>query len=278
MGRHHAGHAGGDGGAKGGQLHSLEPLAAVGQQGQLEMGIAGRVAMAGEVLGAAQHPLRLGAAHEGGRQGSGGGGGLTPGPHVDHRVGGVVIHIAHRAQHPVEAEGPGLAAAAAPVALRQLLGRGRIIPVKAAEGQGRHQPAGTLEPLAHPLLHIGAEQEIAGRPRLELAGAQPQFGRAAPEQDHSPHPRAQQALQGAVIEFPAGVAALAVGQVTAAAHHQQAGHQAGQVAGLIRLACLVSADPLPDFVPADLLPDFGGAGLLPDFVHAVIPVGTMQAQ
>jgi hypothetical protein len=44
------------------------------------------------------------------------------------------------------------------------------------------------------------------------------------------------------------------------------------------LACLVSADPLPDFVPADLLPDFGGAGLLPDFVHAVIPVATMQAQ
>ena len=122
VGRHHAGHPGGDRGAEGGQLHRLQPLAAVAQQRQLQVGVAGGVAMAGEVLGAAEHPLGLGAAQEGRGQAGGRGRVLAPGAHVDHRVGRVVIDIANGPQHPVQAQQPGLAARAAAVALGQGLG------------------------------------------------------------------------------------------------------------------------------------------------------------
>lgn len=40
----------------------------MGQDGQLQVGVAGGVAVAGEVLGAAEHPLGLGGGDEGGRQ------------------------------------------------------------------------------------------------------------------------------------------------------------------------------------------------------------------
>ena len=137
--------------------------------------------------------------------------------------------------------------------------------MQAAQGQGGHKPAGTIKPLPHPLLHIGAEQQVGGRPGLELAGAQPQLGRAAPEQNDPAHARTQQALQGGVVELPAGVAALAIGEVAAAADHHQAGHQAGQGVVEARGGSFPLTGPL--------------TGLFPDPVHAVVvPVGTMQAQ
>ena len=93
MGRHHAGHPGGDGCSEGGQLHRLQPLAAVAQKRQLQVGVAAGVAMAGEVFGAAEHPFGLGAAQEGRGQAGCRGRVLAPGAHVDHRVGRVVIDI-----------------------------------------------------------------------------------------------------------------------------------------------------------------------------------------
>ena len=104
---------------KGGQFDRRQPLPAVGQQGQGEVRIAAGVPVAGEVLGAAQHPFCLHAPQEGRRQGACRSRILSPGPHVDHRVGGVVVDVTHRPQHPVEPQGPGLPAGAAAVALGQ---------------------------------------------------------------------------------------------------------------------------------------------------------------
>ena len=75
--------------------------------------------MAREVLSAAQHAATGQAPLEGSGQGAGGGGLLTPGPHVDHRVGRVVVDVADRAEHPVQAAAPGLVCGAVAVAFRQ---------------------------------------------------------------------------------------------------------------------------------------------------------------
>ena len=96
VGRHHAGHPGGDGGAEGGQLHRLQPGAAVGQPGEFQVGVAGGVAVAGEVLGAAEHPFGLGTPQEGRGQAGRRGRVLAPGAHVDHRVGWIVVDITDR--------------------------------------------------------------------------------------------------------------------------------------------------------------------------------------
>ena len=226
VGGHHRGHAGGDGGPEWWQLHRLQTGAAVGKQRQLQVGIAAGVAMAGEVLGAGQHPLRLTAPHEGRRQGSGGFRVFAPGAHVDHRVGRVVVHIAHRSEHPVEPQQPCLAARAVPVALRERLGPLRLSPVQPSQGQGRHQPAGPLKALAHAFLNVGAEQQRSAGPALQLLGAQAQFGGTAPQQDHAANPLGQQIPELLVAQLPTGVAALAIAAVAAAAHH----HQAGQLA------------------------------------------------
>ena len=229
MAGHHRLHAGGDGLAEGGQFHLLQPLAAVGQQGQFQVGVAGGVAVAREVLGAAEHAGGLQAPQEGRCQGSGAGRILPPGAHVDHRVGRVVVHVAHWPQHPVEPHGPGIQATATAIALGQGAGPLGLPAVQAAEGKGRHQPAGPLEALPHPLLHVGAEQQGLAGPGLQLAGAQGQFGGASTQQDHAAHPQGQQLLQFAIGQFPLGVAALVVGQVAAGADHNKAGDQPLQV-------------------------------------------------
>ena len=191
--------------------------------------------MAGEVLGAAQHPCPMQTAHKGGRQGSGPGGVLAPGPHVDHRIGGVVVHIAHRPQHPVEPYGPGIPAAALPVSLCQGDSPIGITAVQPPQGQRRDQPAGPLEALAHPLLHVGAEKQGLVCPPLQLSGAQGQFRRTAPQQNHPPHAGRQQLLQLAVWELPLGVAPLVIGQQATGPHHHQAGDQTAQ--GSISCRC-----------------------------------------
>ena len=80
------------------------------------MGIAAGVAVAWEVFGAAEHPSCLHAPHKGRCQRPGCGWIFPPGPHIDYRVGRVVVDIAHRPQHPVEPQAPGISARALPVA------------------------------------------------------------------------------------------------------------------------------------------------------------------
>ena len=221
VGCHHRGHPCGDRLLKGGQFDRRQPLPAVGQQGQGEVRIAAGVPVAGEVLGAAQHPFCLHALQEGRRQGACRSRILSPGPHVDHRVGGVVVDVTHRPQHPVEPQGPGLPAGAAAVALGQGQGPLGLPPVQPAQGQGRHQPGGSVKALTHPLLHVGAEQQGLAGPAAELGAAQGQLGRTAPQQDHAAHAGFEQAAQFGIGQLPAGIAALVIRQFAAGAHHQQ---------------------------------------------------------
>ena len=134
MGSHHGGHPFGDHGLKGGQLHGIEPLAVVADDGQIQVGIGAGVAVAGEVLGAGQHACGLDPPGEGCCQVAGRLGRFPPGPHVDHRVGGVVVHITHGPQHPVQPKGAGIQAGAAAVALGQGHGPLGIAAVQLAQG------------------------------------------------------------------------------------------------------------------------------------------------
>ena len=73
--------------------------------------------MAGKVLGASKNTRLLQPPLEGNGQGAGTLGIFAPGPHIDHRVGGVVVDVAHRPQHPVQATAAGLFAGAEAIAL-----------------------------------------------------------------------------------------------------------------------------------------------------------------
>ena len=180
MGRHHALHTGGNGGLKGRKFDLLQPFAAVGQHRQVQMGVAAGVAVAGKVLGASEHPRLLEPPLERHRQGTGSLGILAPGPHIDHRVGGVVVDVAHRPQHPVQATAAGLFAGAAAIALTQIQGQLGLPLVESPEGQGRHQPAGPFEALANALFNVRADQQPLLTPALQLLGALLQLNSAAP--------------------------------------------------------------------------------------------------
>jgi hypothetical protein len=99
---------------------------------------------------------------------------------------------------------------------------------QAADRQGRHQPAGSFKALAHPLLHVGAEQQGLAGPGLQLAAAQGQLLGAAPEQDHATNAALEQPPEVVVGQFPAGIAPLAIAGVAAGAQHQQARHLLAQ--------------------------------------------------
>ena len=191
--------------------------------------------MAREVFGAAQHPLLLQPLQEGRGQGGGGGGRFPPGPHVDHRVGRVVVYVAHGRQHPVEPQQLGLPAGAGPIGPGQGLGPFWIAAPEGIEGEGGHQPAGPFKALAYALLHIGAEQQAllgAGPgPVLQLAATQGQISGAAPQQDYAPQPLGQPAPQLSVAGLPAGVTPLAVAGEATGPQHQQLGQLAPQAHG-----------------------------------------------
>ena len=65
----------------------------------------------------------------------------------------------------------------------------------------------------------------------QLRRAQAQFSGAATQQDHAANAIGQQSLQLGIRQFPAGVAALAIAAVAAAAHHHQAGQLAPELRG-----------------------------------------------
>ena len=189
--RHHRGHIRSDGPLEGGKLDGLQPFTAVGQHGQFEVRIACGVAVAGEVLGAAEHAFGLGGLDEGSSEGADGVGVLTPGAHVDDRIGRIVVDVANGSQDPVQPELAGFAGGAAAIGGRQGQGGLRVMGVDPAHAHGRRQPAGSLEALAHPLFHIGAEQQGLGTPTGQLVGAEPDLGGAAAQQDHPADPFGQ---------------------------------------------------------------------------------------
>ena len=97
------------------------------------MGVAGGVAVAGKVLGASENTRLLQPPLEGNGQGAGTPGIFAPGPHIDHRVGGVVVDVAHRAQHPVQPAAAGLFAGAAAIAHTQIQGQLGVLLVETPE-------------------------------------------------------------------------------------------------------------------------------------------------
>ena len=201
--------------------------------------------MTGEVLRAAEHAFGPHPPHKGRRQGRCGAGVFPPGPHVDHGIGGVVVDIADRAQHPVEAEGPGFAAGAAAMALGQGAGLLRCLPKQPSDRQRRRQPARPLEALAHALLYIGAEQQGQPGPALQLLAAQRHLRGTAPQQDDPTDPLVQQLAELGVGELPLGVTPLGIEQVTAGPHHQQGRDQAPQAGWSVHLRARPSAGVVP---------------------------------
>ena len=201
---------------------------------QIQVRVDAGVAMAGKMLRAAEHPLLLQPPAEGTHQGGGGGGVLPPGPHIDHRIVGVVVDIAHGRQHPVQAHPPGFPSRAVAIAFRQGQGQGRIPAMKPAQGQGGHQPAQSLKALAHPFLHIGAEQQRPAGPAAQLVGAQAQFRGPGAEQDHPTDAGLQQEPELVIGGFPLGVAALIIPEVAAGPDHEQGGDQPATIARGVR--------------------------------------------
>ena len=172
---HHAGGSSGNGGFKRRQLNLLQALELVGDQRQFQVGITGRIAMAGEVFGAAQHPFALQPNEKAAAQGAGGLSCLPPGAHVDHRIGGVVVDIANRPQYPVQPEAAGLKRSAAAIGRGQLFGLRWVALPKPRQAQRRRQPTGAIKALAHAFFHIGAEQQWPLGPVLQLPAAQRQI-------------------------------------------------------------------------------------------------------
>ena len=205
------------------QLQLIQPRTVVGQHRQIEMGIAGGVAMAGEVLGAAQYSTAGETPLESTRQGRDGFRLFPPGAHIDHRIVRIVVDIADRSQNPIEPAALRLFARALAIALRKGQGALRIPGMQACKGQGRHQPAAPLEALADAFLHIGAEQQGLLTPAPKLTGALLQLHGASPEEDYASDAALQQVLQLRVVQFPLGIAPLAVVHASACPHHQQAG-------------------------------------------------------
>ena len=177
MSSHHAGGPSGDGGFKGRQLNVLQALELVGDQRQFQVGIAGGIAMAGKVFGAAQHPFVLQPLKKAAAQGAGGLSGLPPGAHVDDRVGGIVVDIANRPQHPVQSEAAGFERSAAAIGRGQGFSLRRVALPKLRQAQRWRQPTGAIEALAHAFFHIGAEQQWPLGPVLQLPASQRQISR-----------------------------------------------------------------------------------------------------
>ena len=136
------------------------------------MGIAGGIAMAGKVFGAAQHPFALQSLQKAAAQGAGGLSCVSPGAHVDDRVGGVVVDIADRPKHPVQPEAAGLKRGAAAIGRGQGFGLSRVAIPQLRQAQWWRQPTGAIKALAHAFFHIGAEQQWPLGPALQLPAAQ----------------------------------------------------------------------------------------------------------
>ena len=59
-----------------------------------------------------------------------------------------------------------------------------------SERHRRHEPAGSLKPLAHAFFNVGAQQDRLPSPALKGAAALLQFCGCSTEQDHAPDPSA----------------------------------------------------------------------------------------
>ena len=88
--------------------------------------------------------------------------------------------------------------------------------MEAADGEGRNEPAGPFKALTNPLLHIGAEQQRLVGPALQHSGALLQVAGASPQQNHPANTLLQQPLQLGVAQFPAGITALLIIEVSLA--------------------------------------------------------------
>ena len=117
--------AGGDSGAKGRQLHLVEPLARLLDDRQAEMRIHIGVAVPGKVFERCRHACRLQSANVGGRKTSDHGRILTIRSGVDDRVARIVVHVDDRREVHVNAEGARFLSGDASGFLRQLFVPGR---------------------------------------------------------------------------------------------------------------------------------------------------------
>ena len=102
MGTHHRIHTSLDRRHKGRQLDLIQSWAIVGNHRQRQMGIDRRVAMAGKMLGRRQNRELVGPGDEGRGQLPDQLRIVPKRSHINHRISGVVIHIHHRPQQPIQ--------------------------------------------------------------------------------------------------------------------------------------------------------------------------------
>ena len=132
VGCHYAVDAGGNHLPKRREFKIRQSLRAMGKDRKVEMRVAARVSVAWKVLGTTQHPSSAESALKCSSKCSGRGGIFSPSPHIDHRVSGVVVHVANGPEHPVQSAAARLVSGATAVALGEVQGSLRLVLIQPA--------------------------------------------------------------------------------------------------------------------------------------------------